>query len=551
MIRALPRVAAVGAASRSPTRIPPPFCPMSSSSLSPALRPAPVPPDLLFLHPSPVPEVVSVASFSPDGELRPLVSPLGAECASPAMSPIVSSPVSLAPVKPTVSWVSKVKSSFQPLAKIASPSISSDGIPSIRAPDSITLVSSTIWRDHLVAYFHGRPPSPAKVFADLNPIWGKNGNISVKLHSQRSLLIYVPCPVTRQWALDVGFWHSGNCSFTAMLWHPSLNLSDMKLVHAPVWVLFRKVPVELWSTLGFSTMASALGFPVHSEYPDLKPYSNGVVKLRVVIELEKPRPSVVRVTDKLGNSVSLPVEFLKLPPKCGGCGEYGHMRLRCLHPPSHKAALALENLPYVGVMASPPIRSPARDSPGVNSPAHSPLSEGPALVVSGKPVERGSHSGSFPSTSLAATRHDKRKMERSKSLPIPHSTCSQQSLPSEWQYVAVRSKPFKEKQPPSPVQEMDIPVSNAKFAEEEELISAAQRILRDRLANLENMAPGVSKVSKKEARRKIRQDLYLLSCSSEGGDSSSSASITKGGSKDFSLASDGQMHSHVAHSLEA
>ncbi|KAG2328957.1 hypothetical protein Bca52824_000137 [Brassica carinata] len=82
------------------------------------------------------------------GELRPLVSPPGAEFVAHAASSPVSSPVPRAPVKPADSWVSKVKSSFQPLVKIASPSVSSDGIPSIRAPDSITLVSSAIWKDH-------------------------------------------------------------------------------------------------------------------------------------------------------------------------------------------------------------------------------------------------------------------------------------------------------------------------------------------------------------------------------------------------------------------
>ncbi|KAL0866064.1 hypothetical protein Bca101_045182 [Brassica carinata] len=437
---------------------------MSSSSPYPALRPAPVPPDLLFLHPLPVPEApVPVSSFLPDGELRPLVSPPGAEFVAHAVS-------------------------------------------------SLYLFSG--------------------------------------YSSSRSLLIFVPCPVARQWVLDVGFWHSGNCSFTALLWHPSINLSEMKLVHAPVWVLFKKVPIELWSTLGFSTMASALGFPVHSEYPDLKPYSNGVVKLQVVIELAKPRPSVVRVTDKLGNSVSLPVEFLKLPPKCGGCGEYGHLRLRCFQPSSHKIALATENPPYMGVMASPPVPSSAEDSLVFKSPAHSPLSEGSAREASDKSVEKGPCSGSISSTPLPSPSLKKRQMERSKSLPLSPPTSSHQSPSSEWQYVAVRSKPSKSKEPPSPVQEVVVPVSNAKFAEEEELISTAQRILRDRLSNLENQAPGTSKISKKEARRKIRQNLYLLSCSSEGGDSSSFVSIPKGGTKDFSLAG-GQAQSRAAHSQKA
>ncbi|KAG2329091.1 hypothetical protein Bca52824_000271 [Brassica carinata] len=511
---------------------------MSSSSLSPVLRPAPVPPDLLFLHPSSDLETIfSPSSISPEKELQSLVSPHGAEIETPVDSSI---PVTQAPVKPMDSWVSKIKSTFQPLVKVASPTVSSDGVPSIRAPDSITLVSSTIWKDHLVAYFHGRPPSPAKVFADLNPIWGKNGNISVKLHSTRSLLIYIPCPATRQWVLDVGLWHSGNCSFTAMLWHPSLNLTEMKLVHAPVWVLFKRIPFELWSTLGFSTMASAVGFPVHSEYPDLKPYSNGVVKLRVVIELDKPRPSCVRVTDKLGNSVSLPVEFLKLPPKCGGCGEYGHLRLRCPQPAHNKSTLDTANPPYMGVMTTPPATSVAEKSPLLQSEALSPLSEGSARVAPHTsfigPVEKAFSSGSTSLAPRDAPPHQ-RKVERSKSLPLHYSPTSDQSLSSGWQYVAIRSKVNKNKVLSPPRKEDVSPVTSAKFAEEEELISAAQGILRNRLPNLENKPPDNStSLSKKQERKKIRQNLYMLSRSSKGDRiSSSSASVSNGGTVGFSL----------------
>ena len=56
-------------------------------------------------------------------------------------------------VKPSDSWVTKVKSAFQRLVRVASPFASLDGIPSIKALDTITLVSSTVWKNHLVAFF--------------------------------------------------------------------------------------------------------------------------------------------------------------------------------------------------------------------------------------------------------------------------------------------------------------------------------------------------------------------------------------------------------------
>ncbi|KAL0728626.1 hypothetical protein Bca4012_024719 [Brassica carinata] len=532
---------------------------MSSSSLSLVLSPPPVPPDLLFLQPSSDPVVpLHPSAFFQEGEQQPLVSPPGAEVGGSPSIPAVFPPLA----KPSDSWAAKVKSSFQPLVKIASPSVSTDGIPSIRAPDSITLVSSTVWKDHLVAFFHGRPPSPAKVFADLNPIWGKNGNISVKQHSKFSLLIYIPCPVIRQWALDVAFWHSGNCSFTAMLWHPSLNLSEMKLVHAPVWVLFKKVPFELWSLMGFSTMASAVGFPVHSEHPDLKPYTNGVVKLRVVIELDKPRPSSVRVTDKLGNSVFLPVEFLKIPPKCGGCGEYGHLRLRCPQPSLQISSPSPEFPSYMGVMASPPSaeKSPsAQDSPSAvyshHTVAHSPLS-----VASNKSAKLATTRGSLgkiissnTSPLSAPGSHAPSKIERANSLPLPSPSPTDQSSSSGWCFVVKRSGVSKKTaHPPSPSEPI-VPVTDAKFAEEEELISAAQCILRSRLTAIDTSAPeNATSLSKKRARKKIRQKMHLLSRGSgQDNVSASSTLVMSGVGKKFGLALGEQAPPRSAHFLKA
>lgn len=149
----------------------------------------------------------------------------------------------------------------------------------------------------------------------------------MKYHSARSRMIYIPCQQTRKWALDVGFWHSGNCSFTVLPWSPAMNSSPMKLVHAPVWVLFKNVPRELWSLEGFNAITSGVGIPVYSEFPQLTPHTNGIIKLKVVIELEKKRPSSVRITDKEGFYVLVSCSFPKLPPFCNRCLEYGHLQL--------------------------------------------------------------------------------------------------------------------------------------------------------------------------------------------------------------------------------
>lgn len=480
-------------------------------ALSP--KAAPVPPDLLFLSPE-------IHSPSPCFDHLHVLHPVPEVSAPPS---IVTLETSEAPILPRSStlWVNKVKSSFQPLTKVASPTVSEDGIPSIKAPDSINLTSSNQWKDHLVAFFHGTPPSPAKIAADLSPVWGKNGKISVRKHSSRTCLIYIPCPVIRQWALDVGLWHSGNCSFTLSTWQRHLNLVPEKLEYAPVWVLFKKIPQELWSLPGFNTMASGVGFPLHSEFSELKPYTNGVIKLRVVVELAKKRPSTLRVTDKLGNEVFLSVEFQKIPPRCSKCGDFGHLHLRCPEPNRKHTPLQRSEVspPYI---LSVPASSSATDQ--VVSPASKPGSVGKDLSATrteqhlpSSPTDGETNladdSNSLPVLGLEIVPQEGAELTRSKSLPLVSDTSQSGDPSKEWTRVVYRSKPSAARiLKQATTGPKSVPLTDVHFAEEEELIKAAQTIIRSRLASVDAHPQSFpTAMSRRNARRKYRQKLYQLS----------------------------------------
>lgn len=496
---------------------------MASSSLSPPpwVPPPSIPPDLLFLHPiseSSGPSSSVSCSGSPLSELE-LSLP---QCSGLPLIPAVLVPPAekLAPL-----WVSKFKSSFQLLSKLASPSFSDDGTPTVRAPDSVILKSSQQWKGYLVAHFHGSPPAPSKIFSDLNPIWGKQGRISVKNHSKGICLIFIPCEITRQWVLDVGFWQSGNCSFTVTLWSPSIDLAPMKLVHAPIWVLFRHIPPELWSIEGFSTIASGVGFPVHSESPVLKPYSNGIIKLKVVVELARKRSSTIRVTDKIGNYVVISAEYPRLPPKCCLCGEFGHFQLRCpatVAPPDHiapQAAITPGTAPLMAKGSSPlSVSVPAESS--TDSPQAQP-------IIS---------------------------LMRSTSLPSGHEVDSDGiagSSSDEWTYVARRSKPPLPAFSDSARQTSVLHVTSSQFGKEEDLIKAAQLVIRNRHAP--TFAGGYVKpsgISRKLARKEHRSRLFQLSTSSSG----SASSVKQAPSRSVSSPSSptaGHSQSRSVHLLRA
>lgn len=112
------------------------------------------------------------------------------------------------------SYAERFKSSLRNLRKISDPSFLEDGTPVMQAPKSVLLQTSELWKDHVVAHFHGRRPSAAKILADLNPVWGKFGGIIVRTVSETCVLIFIPSVQTREWVLQVGYWQADRCAFS-------------------------------------------------------------------------------------------------------------------------------------------------------------------------------------------------------------------------------------------------------------------------------------------------------------------------------------------------
>lgn len=240
----------------------------------------------------------------------------------PAVSSAVKAPT----------YAARLKSSLRNLEKISDPSFLEDGTPVVQAPDSVLLEASELWKDHIVAHFHGRRPSVTKILADLNPVWGKFGNITVRTVSDICVLIFIPSVQTREWVLQVGYWQADRCAFSVYPWTADGNLASQELLFAPTWAVLKNVPPQLYSLKGISVVASGIGDPLHTEHSRLDPFHLGDTKVKVVIDLAKTPPEAVEVRDTQGNSVRINVEYPSLPPKCINCGKFGHLLNRCHRP---------------------------------------------------------------------------------------------------------------------------------------------------------------------------------------------------------------------------
>lgn len=226
-------------------------------------------------------------------------------------------------------WATKFKDSLRNLKQMDPPSFLEDGTPVVVALPSILLKIAAMWKGHLVAQFHGLCPSSTTIFTDLHPIWGKFGNITVRMISETAALIFIPSTATRKWVVDIGFWQAGNCSCTVYPWSPNGPLELEELQFAPTWAVLKKVPPQFYSLEEISVIASGIGEPLHTKKSWLDPINIGVPKVKVIIKLDSTLPTTVVVRDIQGNTARVSVEYPRPPPKCLNCGRYGHLLSRC------------------------------------------------------------------------------------------------------------------------------------------------------------------------------------------------------------------------------
>ncbi|KFK36168.1 hypothetical protein AALP_AA4G086700 [Arabis alpina] len=395
-------------------------------SVSPGVIPPKPPPDQI-VRVSPEGNCSASSTVSPAPVFIPNVSTLATVSVTSAQLGIPPAAARIA--LKSGSYSSVVGSgSLRNLRKVGSPAFTTDGTPTVAAPDSVLFQSQEVWKDHLLAHFHGSPPSPAKIFADLNPIWGTHGH----------------------------------CAFTVTKWSSSACLAPMKLEYAPIWVILKNVPSQLYDFEGLSVIGSGLGIPLYTEKSKLQPNRYGLAKVKIVMKLDQKFPPTVRVRDKLGNSVTVLAEYPHVPHKCQGCNEFGHLLLRCpkliVTPGASQAPKPLAPVQFQGKDPIPVVLS---------------NDEGLSQIV----VE-----GCIEASSSSDVQEVAYVLKR--------------SLPPE---VAHESSSINRKYPP---------LSSGQILEEAGLVQDTQKILRERaLLALPSNFSSLSAKAKRRKRKKLRQKL--------------------------------------------
>jgi hypothetical protein len=119
-----------------------------------------------------------------------------------------------------------------------------------------------------------------------------------------------------------------------MLDYFDFDTSDM--IRLPVWVKFPNLPLQCWSPLCLSKLASVIGKPVHVDSPTASMTRLSYARVLVEVDLLADLPSLINITLPNGVSISQVVSYESLPRFCKQCKSLGHSNYACTKSSSHK-----------------------------------------------------------------------------------------------------------------------------------------------------------------------------------------------------------------------
>ncbi|KAK8612606.1 hypothetical protein V6N13_092717 [Hibiscus sabdariffa] len=161
-------------------------------------------------------------------------------------------------------------------------------------------------------------------------LWERNSLVRV---SQAGLNLYVfsfANITVRDWVLENGPWHIQHKLLILRKWEPNLKKLDFDLERMPIWVQFFNVPLELYSKLGLSYIASVIGLPLYMDSVTASKERLEFAKVCIETGLDTQIPDQVKVVlrDKFIAIVKIIVPWL--PPSFQTCKTFGNSAKTCL-----------------------------------------------------------------------------------------------------------------------------------------------------------------------------------------------------------------------------
>ncbi|KAI8531013.1 hypothetical protein RHMOL_Rhmol11G0104400 [Rhododendron molle] len=143
------------------------------------------------------------------------------------------------------------------------PSIVNDKV--VSPPPDVVNLGLDKWKDCVVGYFLDRKLHFKAVKSIAESVWARFGLVDALGNEEGFFFFQFNKPGAFRDLVEAGPWHFGGKLLILKQWHPQMNLEKDQLKNIPIWAQCYNIPLELWTALGLSYVASAVGRPLYAD----------------------------------------------------------------------------------------------------------------------------------------------------------------------------------------------------------------------------------------------------------------------------------------------
>ncbi|KAL5725828.1 pectinesterase [Ranunculus cassubicifolius] len=163
--------------------------------------------------------------------------------------------------------------------------------------------------------------------------WKPKGKVTMKFYGRKSFSFAFEDEEDKAQALEFGNFHIASQLFLVRPWKLFVEADLKNLETIPIWVLFKKIPEELWDDEGFSRVASAIGRPLYADRKTELKTKTDYARICIEVKATSTFPTAIPVVVDKKRVFRVSAEYNWRPPRCTHCKVFGHSEDNC---PKHK-----------------------------------------------------------------------------------------------------------------------------------------------------------------------------------------------------------------------
>ncbi|GAV86300.1 DUF4283 domain-containing protein, partial [Cephalotus follicularis] len=204
-----------------------------------------------------------------------------------------------------------------------------DGVPWVTPPPEVAVKGAQEWENSLVAFLVGKKLSEKNVKGALERKWSQVGQFSFHVVGNGVFMVKFVNGQARDWLLD-----NGPCDFwgyhlAMRKWSKDMSLALEDCKSIPIWVKLSRVPIQYWTKLGLSYIASVLGKPLHLDANTTNRYALSFAHVCIDMEASISVPDSIVLELDDGITTTIGVEYPWRPASCTLCKVFDRSNRTC------------------------------------------------------------------------------------------------------------------------------------------------------------------------------------------------------------------------------